>query len=176
MSHFVMGVLVPKYIAIDDDGAFAENWIQSYVAEILAPYNEADDEYCVAEEQNEDADDPDDKYRYNPNGKWDWWVVGGRWDGYLQKSVSNHDGYSPERETIGGNIIPVSEHIRDVMLDFNRFKCFGLVSEDGWFETGAMGWFGMVSNRAADDPLFLRYVTVLNNYSDGYIVAIDCHV
>ena len=46
----------------------------------LAPFCESDEAYMTAEDQ--DSDDGE-SYNYNPNAKWDWYEVGGRWEGAL---------------------------------------------------------------------------------------------
>lgn len=61
MSHFVVLVTGEDY------------------EEALAPYNE-NDEYYQTDVEYEGTDD---EYRYNPDGKWDWYEVGGRWAGML---------------------------------------------------------------------------------------------
>lgn len=33
--------------------------------------------------------------RINPNGRWDWYVIGGRWDGYIHGKLTCEDAYSP---------------------------------------------------------------------------------
>jgi hypothetical protein len=31
--------------------------------------------------------------RFNPDGRWDWYVIGGRWDGYIHGQQTNHDPF-----------------------------------------------------------------------------------
>ena len=49
--------------------------------EQLAPFNEVDENYYDEEETDEDTGET---YKYNPNTKWDWYEVGGRWSGALR--------------------------------------------------------------------------------------------
>ena len=49
---------------------------EATIKELLAPY---DENLAVEEEQDENGE----KYSYNPNAKWDWYEVGGRWMGML---------------------------------------------------------------------------------------------
>lgn len=44
--------------------------------ELLAPYDEN-------LEVEESEDDEGNTYMYNPDAKWDWWTVGGRWSDYF---------------------------------------------------------------------------------------------
>jgi hypothetical protein len=64
--HYLIGVILPfKY-----DG----EKLNDAIAEILKPWDEN-------AELVETTDDDGDTYRHNPNGKWDWWQLGGRWTG-----------------------------------------------------------------------------------------------
>lgn len=104
MSHFV---------------AFVFHDEETSIEELLAPYNEQDEEYMEFEpavesteelmatykehkDEYEDIDDfMENYYGYhqndygewgyitNPNAKWDWYVIGGRWSQYLRLKNSN---------------------------------------------------------------------------------------
>ena len=58
MSHYLVGVIVNDISEVDD---------------ILAPY----DEELEVEPY---TDDDGETTTYNPNSKWDWYSIGGRWD------------------------------------------------------------------------------------------------
>lgn len=56
---------------------------------------------------------------YNPHSQWDWWVIGGRWDGWL----------SPD------NVIPVRD------IPSGAPMPFAVVTPDGlWYQRAQMGW------------------------------------
>lgn len=69
MSHYYALVLLPK------PGSDQE--IHEAIEKLIAPYNE-----------NLEVDGDS-----NPNGHWDWWVVGGRWTGQLSA-----DGYDATKD------------------------------------------------------------------------------
>lgn len=59
------------------------------------------------------------------------------------------------------------------------FSTFAVVTEDGWFEQGQMGWFG------CSDENNEQYMNWINNYYDrfiknadpeSYITIVDCHI
>lgn len=55
--------------------------------EIMAPFYEAweaDDPYTV------EMEDDGERYWANPNSKWDWYQVGGRWRGLIEASIGGH--------------------------------------------------------------------------------------
>jgi hypothetical protein len=74
MSHFTVAVF---------------SHAPSEVDELLAPYNEdvdKDSPYAAFKESEYGELDPDTQktgYWCNPNAKWDWWCIGGRWSGML---------------------------------------------------------------------------------------------
>lgn len=66
MSHFTVAVIME------------EEPMEEKLSEILEPYNEQTDDERYAEL----IKDEDGGYEYysNPNARWDWWTVGGRWN------------------------------------------------------------------------------------------------
>ena len=58
MSHYLVRVVVNDISEVDD---------------ILAPYDEALEVEPYTDENGETT-------TYNPNSKWDWYCIGGRWD------------------------------------------------------------------------------------------------
>lgn len=87
MSHFNVAVF-SKY--------------EAQIDELLAPYNEvveAGSPFAVFRE-NKDAelDETTGKrgYWYNPNARWDWYCVGGRWSGQLKLLPGRNGEYGQE--------------------------------------------------------------------------------
>lgn len=104
---------------------------------------------------------------YNPDSKWDWWVVGGRWPDYLP--------------TIHGqnfNSCTVGEVDWGKFFEDNPLGPFCFITEDGeWHETARMGWWGMTS----DDKERSAWREELESYlksvdPDTEITAIDFHI
>lgn len=99
---------------------------------------------------------------YNPDSKWDWWVVGGRWEGYLTlKSGEKVD--VAEVSELAPEAIPAP---------------FAYVDTDGeWHEKGQMGWFGVARNEADDKIWTRRYLNWVSSLpKDTILVAVDCHI
>lgn len=93
---------------------------------------------------------------YNPESKWDWYEIGGRWDGWL-----NGINY---------------KLLKDVCLDDLPHMPFAIVTSDGeWREKGEMGWFACVSNENADWQDIAKQ-TLLNEDQDCIAVVVDCHI
>ena len=83
--------------------------------EIMAPFYEAweaDDPYTV------EMEDDGERYWANPNSKWDWYQVGGRWRGLIEASIGGHgerDIYDfDDRGLFSDTRGPYAEVVREV--------------------------------------------------------------
>lgn len=97
---------------------------------------------------------------YNPNSKWDWYEIGGRWEGVINNK----------------NVVSVQETI-DYIKGGGSF--FALVSSDGdWFEKGEMGWFGCSSNNIKEETWKENSIVILDQFNsdDFVVVVVDCHI
>lgn len=96
---------------------------------------------------------------YNPNSKWDWYQVGGRWQGYLG----------------GSDILPVSTVIRKLEADENLTP-YAVVTSEGWFERGQMGWFGYSSGDKPHEEWSQEVLDLLKGKERLLAVVVDCHI
>jgi hypothetical protein len=88
----------------------------------------------------------------NPKAKWDWWVVGGRWPGFIE----------------GKDIGPVSALLAED-------PPFAIMTPDGeWHEKGELGWWGSVSDEDAEWSTKGR--SILEQYRDHTAVIVDYHI
>ena len=167
----------------------------SYLNERSVEYRkqkyETDDFAEIARRQNEqyaDADpyaDPDDMLlldeqglytlsTYNPRSKWDYWIIGGRWNGAI-RNAPRDDGnggfnFSSEFHHLAENILPASELDHDL-------GCFAVVTPDGaWHEKGRMGWWAVVSDEKADETWDVEVRRLIATHQDCYMVGLDCHI
>jgi len=113
---------------------------------------------------------------YNPKSKWDWWVIGGRWDGMIQgdyrESEDNGFNFGDDHHQLKYNISSVPS-----LLKHPNSIPFALVLPDGeWAEKGEMGWWGMVSNEKKRTDWESQVVELLTKYADHYIVGCDLHI
>ena len=110
MSHFV-GL------------CFGDNW-------------ENDLEYYYEGLEVEPYEDDGQMITYNPNSKWDWYSIGGRWGGFLPlKELDSEGNHLTTNEAL------VEEIDWEYLLN-EQFPPFCYVDENGeWFEKGEMGWF-----------------------------------
>ena len=99
---------------------------------------------------------------YNPNSKWDWYTIGGRWTGGLVTKEG--------RETN-------SDYISEI--DWNKTDIpFAFITPNGiWHERGEMGWWAIVTNEKEQDGWeaeFKKAIEKLDN--DVLVTLVDCHI
>lgn len=105
---------------------------------------------------------------YNPESKWDWYSVGGRWDGFLHYKDSD-PGFAETNEAY------LHELDMDYLLEHTPF-CF--VTVDGeWREKGEMGWWGSVSNEKPEDSWKQQFVDYVKSLDENCLVTVvDFHI
>lgn len=101
---------------------------------------------------------------YNPKAKWDWYEVGGRWDGGLAMNLKTKKS---------GNVCKVSQ------IDMDKIETpYAFIDSDGnWFERGQMGWFGISSNDKDEKDWDNEFKEFLKKQKKSTIVTlVDCHI
>lgn len=150
----------------------------------LAPYRQAE-EAALAAHPQKDAADPaceeckgTGKYTStrNPKSKWDWWVIGGRWDG-VTTGGPGHDRNNPaplSARELAGNVTRAS----DLAADSSSSRIpYALVTPDGeWHARGQMGWFGMSSGDEPRKEWETRVRGLYAQHQDALVVGVDCHI
>lgn len=182
MEPFGENLEVEPYVRYDNDELLDQynDW-KSKNSDSEENVNKTFEEWVVYwfdEELNEDGEL---ESTWNPNGKWDWYIIGGRWDGYLTKNEPEHDGklhYEDKYQTIGNNLIEIDTHLKNILEGkFDDSACYGLITGDGeWVESATMGWWGMTSDEKEESSWRDEYIKVLEKYSGDYILGVDCHV
>lgn len=155
MSHFFTIVLLPETAIRLDDPAD----IYDRVSAILAPYNE-----------NREVEPYTNEYEFestrNPQGQWDWWDFGGRYNGEIRNAYRGDESgfnFPDEFRTLGENII----HAKQVD---HRVSCSAIITPDGqWNDSG---WDeSEEAERVWEEKLF----SILRDYRNCFLIGIDCH-
>ncbi len=109
---------------------------------------------------------------YNPDSKWDWYRIGGRWDGCITGNEQSSDqgfNFGPGHETLANNIATTEQAIeRDIVLH-------AIVTPDGqWHERGQMGWWAIMITDNEDWDAQAR--ELLSSYPGHHVVLLDAHI
>jgi hypothetical protein len=182
MEPFDENVEVPAYVAYSVEKAAEEIKGTLHRLELIVSRNEPRYNIEACREQIEELrrTTPEARYRdrlrfydrfnsqgdpitnYNPDAKWDWYVVGGRWDGWIN-----------DRETSGEQ---VDDNIATTEEAIERGKIpHAIITPDGeWNENGQMGWWGILitENEHWDE----QAKALLATFPDHRIVIIDAHI
>lgn len=137
-----------------------------YLREVFPKKLNWSDEECyeyLAQYYNDDMKDKEGNLysTYNPDSKWDWYTVGGRWNGEL----TNKDGMQTNEDYVSELVFP------------EDFSTFAVVLPDGsWHEAGEMGWWCMVANEKDDwyDTYKEKFLDAAD--PDWILTMVDCHI
>ena len=99
---------------------------------------------------------------YNPDSKWDWWVIGGRWDGWLL-----------DHETSGEQVAANMTTTEDALA---RGKIpHAIITPDGaWHEHGRMGWWATLITENENWDTDARQL--LATYPGHQFLILDAHI
>lgn len=112
---------------------------------------------------------------YNPASKWDWYRVGGRWDGQMLGLDTMNDGqggfnFGKEFSTLKRNSCLIDDMSPD-------FVPFAFVTPDGkWHEKGKMGWWAMTHGEQPQHAWDKEFQKALEKYPQSLAVLVDCHI
>lgn len=178
----------------DDDRFFAQ--VEAFLAykqqkwdEINAPWF-AESDRIFAERSDKDAANPECSNckgkgtyvsTYNPKSKWDWWVIGGRWDGGLMPTETREVVIAAETEM--GQALPQSRQpvegwnvCRSVNLP-DGWVPFAIVTDSGeWHEKAKMGMFASTSDEKPEEDWHAEAAEIASGHADHIAVLIDCHI
>lgn len=98
---------------------------------------------------------------YNPNSKWNWYTIGGRFNNYLKTlsgKTTNEDYVSK--------------------IDWEDILPFAFVTPIGeWHERGKMGWWACVFNEKATDNWKSEFKEFLGSLDkDTIVTVVDCYI
>lgn len=115
---------------------------------------------------------------YNPKSKWDWWRVGGRWDGCITNTPHEGDGFNfgNEHEQLRTNMCTAAQYLALVTQDA-KHSPFAIVTPDGkWHEKAEMGWWGMTRNAKKPATWIDIVKRLLKKHSKALAVGCDLHI
>lgn len=109
---------------------------------------------------------------YNPESKWDWYSIGGRWSGFLVLKERDSDG-----DIVETNTAYMYEIDWEYMKE-HRWPPFCFIDTDGeWHEKGEMGWFGVSFNEKPETTWKQHYEDYLKEVdSECLVTVVDFHI
>jgi hypothetical protein len=107
-------------------------------------------------------EDGDPISTYNPESKWDWYVIGGRWDGWINDRETSG-------ETVNDNLATT-----EAVLERNKIP-HAIIKPDGeWHEQGQMSWWGIMLTE--NDDYQSEVKVLLGQYPGHHIIIVDAHI
>jgi len=93
--------------------------------------------------------------RTNPNKKWDWWTVGGRWSGILGA--------------------PDITQIKNIPQPLK--PTFAVLKDGVWRERGQMGWWAVVHDAKEPSAWEAEFASLVDGLGpETWVALVDCHI
>jgi hypothetical protein len=105
--------------------------------------------------------------RTNPNKKWDWWTIGGRWSNLIRLKA----GDSADQARIGDIDLSTRGNGHS-----EPFSTFAVLRDGKWFERGRMGWWAAVADEKPEDQWEAEFGRLLADDPDAWLTVVDCHI
>jgi hypothetical protein len=124
----------------------------------------------------------------NPEAKWDWYDIGGRYKGYLvlQKGweaearkkadfISEPNGNYEEYADLRANRT-LSKYV-DWEKTLEKYAPFAVLLNEQWHERGSMGWWGAVADSKEPADWQKEVISLLKNVpGDTLVTVYDLHI
>jgi len=153
-----------------------------------------------------DKDKETGRYGYwrNPNAKWDWYVLGGRWnnsfilkDGSFSDQAKKGDIDFEEMEKVNEKKlnknwkeakkeknkvmqkmiygIEEGDTLESYVESQKKFSTFALLKEGQWYEKASMGWWGLTTN--TNEDWYSEFDKLLKELPENTLLSVyDCHI
>lgn len=108
--------------------------------------------------------------------KWDWWRIGGRWDGEITgEQIKDEEdkgfNFGIKHESAERNITTT-----DFLLE-KQIIPFAIVTPDGkWHEKGEMGWWGIVKDKKEQKSWDEEALEIYKSLEGHIAVGCDLHI
>ncbi|MDA0251784.1 MAG: hypothetical protein O2892_10750 [Actinomycetota bacterium] len=119
----------------------------------------------------------------NPEGRWDWWVIGGRWAGQWVLKPGATRALAPQRSAFG-----FTEESKDPRRTDAARKAeieptsiapsYAYIGLDGqWHQQGHMGWFATAADQLSAQAWAQTYTEWMQSLpADTWLVKVDAHL
>lgn len=172
---------IQEYKDMINDPDYEKKYNIDHVEKQYAKYSKMDvDEYWkyLTEDYDKDSDG-NVLSTYNPKSKWDWYVIGGRWDGVYKDNYQSSDNgfnFGNLHHTLENNSQTIKEYKERYKKDTDKYSMFAYIDKKGnWLERGNMGWWGIVTNELDSFNTIVENLLDIQD-SEDYIINLDCHI
>lgn len=121
----------------------------------------------------------EDYTTYNPDSKYDYYSIGGRWDGSLKTKNGEfvNECILDELDWHDDTDEPIEEGKERPFHYHENCPTFAIIVDGEWIEKGEMGWFAMASNEKDDDVWHVEYNDILKKLpSQSEVYLLDFHI
>lgn len=127
--------------------------------------------------------DGDWGYYANPDARWDWFVLGGRWHGSLllkpgcKGSLGEGSWWGDNQRRHPKGVDQARFGDIDWPATRQVFDPFAVLKDGEWHEQGQMGWFGISLDNKAEAVWLAEVQRLLDETEDDELVSVvDCHI
>lgn len=115
----------------------------------------------------------------NPQGYYDYWGIGGRWDGAMIEVIREYPAGGVDFG-VDGLWLTANTCVAKVYVEWLRSGKHSapsvIVTPGGeWLEIGRHGWWGSRNDMMSQQQWNERFCEVLDQYPDHFAIACDCH-
>lgn len=119
---------------------------------------------------------------YNPNSKWDWYMLGGRWSGWhIKLKPGAKSGIIGEkswtREDAPGVDAALKGDIDFDAISKEEFAPYALIKDGKWYARGEMGWWGASIEMRNKEEWVNEVWELVKLLPDNTLISFyDCHI
>jgi len=112
---------------------------------------------------------------YNPDSKWDWYLLGGRWSGMIKlKQGSKGEKGQPG---VFKNQVGIDQAKKKDIANLDEIRTFAYLIKGEWYERGQMLMFGVSANDKPEDSWEEEQKALIDSIGDNDLISIyDLHI
>jgi len=106
----------------------------------------------------------------NPNAKWDWYQLGGRWSGMikLKEGATGIIG----KPGVFKNDVGIDQAKKADIANFDELNTLAIIKDGNWYEQGRMGWFGVMHNEKPEEQWVDEFKKLVESLPDETLISI----
>ena len=121
---------------------------------------------------------------FNKGSFYDWYEIGGRWDGYLTGKKGGNivkvneliKKFKQEEKHLNNPVARIIKKIDGQDEEENKYLIKQLIADDEHYSCEMVGWFGFSEDVGDLEEYKKDYLEILENHKEDYAVLCDCHI